>query len=338
VTLALKALQNVKLHQARTFNTPWSVRSARGPLMDEDSDSEMSDEAQQYQHICVLGTDQPDFDHAVWSLHGAGNSKETKNTLTGATYATIVGAYTAMRDALEANSAISTSVIPSHRSAYDISISEGSNFTFQAQLRGISNLEVLYKNNLESVVGLKGDYHNHLRAARSFYARYAAPDRNKQFSKSPWAEALNDEQAATLSDVATTWDRWLIKPDLPSADGEADRNAALSEILQLSDGWDGEGSLAPSPEACATAMQVFGRLSRYIPESEVEVDGSTGEICLTWYFDGHRSAVSITIFSSGNVVVVSAFAGQDGWRLTLKPHQIDRLSRHTAILMPVCWR
>lgn len=139
--------------------------------------------------------------------------------------------------------------------------------------------------------------------------------------------AVADQRVPTIYSPGP-WGSWASYVDtLRDPERSAPEQDVLLEILKLNDGWDGEGSLAPSSEAAGSAVEVFGRLSAYMAEAEIEVDGSTGDIGLTWYFDEHRSAVSLTILANGRVIVVSALAGRSGWRETLTPAQFNRLNR-----------
>lgn len=100
----------------------------------------------------------------------------------------------------------------------------------------------------------------------------------------------------------------------------------LSEVLKLDDGWDGPGSIAPSLEAKLVSIEVFSHLASYLKDAEVEVDGSSGELTLSWYFDDD-SCVSVTVLSDGRVVVLGARLGAAASPTVLTRDQLDRLGR-----------
>ena len=100
----------------------------------------------------------------------------------------------------------------------------------------------------------------------------------------------------------------------------------LDEVLNLRDGWDGPESIAPSAATKELTIEVFSRLASYMVEAETEVDGSTGEVGLSWFFPDD-SCVSIAILPDGRVVVVEARLGTSSRQVVLNRHELDRLGR-----------
>lgn len=100
----------------------------------------------------------------------------------------------------------------------------------------------------------------------------------------------------------------------------------LDELLRLVDGWDGDGSVAPSRTIKSVAMDVFSRLGAYIHEAETEVDSSSGEVTFTWFFEDD-SSVSVNVLPDGRVVVVEASLRKPSRRTVLTRPQFDRLER-----------
>ncbi|HKR92648.1 hypothetical protein [Novosphingobium sp.] len=83
------------------------------------------------------------------------------------------------------------------------------------------------------------------------------------------------------------------------------------DIGRLEAGWDGPGSIAPSPQLLRDIEKTLSVLPVHTREPDVEVDSSDGSVCMRWETPAEDQVLSLTFPGNGKVVFVSLVFGQD---------------------------
>ena len=81
------------------------------------------------------------------------------------------------------------------------------------------------------------------------------------------------------------------------------------DLERLKDGWNGVGSLAPTPAILADLDHVLTALPEGATAPEVEVDEDTGHVTFRWQDNGASSALSIVISGTKQILAVSTSLG-----------------------------
>ena len=101
----------------------------------------------------------------------------------------------------------------------------------------------------------------------------------------------------------------------------------IEDVLGLASDWDGEGSVAPSPQAKRAVIEISAYLRSYISGAEVEVDPSDGGVAFRWFRDDDKSLVSVDVRPSGRVIVVGTTRDGESKRKALVPQELQRVLR-----------
>lgn len=80
------------------------------------------------------------------------------------------------------------------------------------------------------------------------------------------------------------------------------------DLERLKDGWNGEGSLAPSEAVLADFQRFVGVLPILIGAPDVEVDEDTGHVALRW--SSKRAGISFVLRGTGQALCVKTTMGQ----------------------------
>lgn len=144
------------------------------------------------------------------------------------------------------------------------------------------------------------------------------------FRRMLWKEHATEDFAAPV---------WKKKWDSSTADADALPSATdliQSEIERLEDGWDGDGSAAPTAAARQSLAEVIPLIGGTISSADIEVDPSGGEISFKWFSARTDQALAITILGSGKVIAVHLGAEGAAQRWTFAVDQLSAIPRAIA--------
>jgi hypothetical protein len=92
------------------------------------------------------------------------------------------------------------------------------------------------------------------------------------------------------------------------------------DLERLKDGWNGDGSSAPSSEVLSDLDQVLAALPEGAATPEVEVDDDTGHITLRWQDNEGQQALSIVVSGTKQLLTVTTTLGEEPFAT---PRRID---------------
>ncbi len=84
----------------------------------------------------------------------------------------------------------------------------------------------------------------------------------------------------------------------------------IVEIGRLRDGWDGTGSLAPSPKVLRDVEAALSVLPVNTRDPEVEVDSSDGSVSIRWESEDFSRMLSLSFPDNGKAIVVALSRNQ----------------------------